>query len=73
MEEVHRILYGLSFKHVIWFIIVSIITYYITEFFLQYKLLRWIYGGTIAVIIANLYNSGDKKDAAIDVYKLITL
>ncbi len=66
-------LYPFTITHLIIFITVTAITYYITEYILKFRLLKWIYVGTLSVLIANLYKAGDDKKAARDIFKLATL
>ena len=66
-------LYPFTITHLITFTLFTAITYYITEYILKFKLLKWIYIGTLIVIIANLYRQGDDKKAAKDIFKLATL
>jgi hypothetical protein len=66
-------LYPFTFKHLFYLILFTIITTYITEYILKIRLLKWIYFGTIFVIIATLYNKGDTKDALYDAFKLATI
>lgn len=73
LASLKQMLYPFTLKHLIYFIIITGITTYITEYFLKFKLLKWIYVGTVSVIIATLYNKGDDKDVALDVFKLATL
>lgn len=63
----------LTFKHVLYLIIISIIFSYITNYLLKFKLLKWIYVGTFIILIFNLYNQGDDKTAIVDIYKLSLL
>ena len=63
----------LTIEHIIYLILFTIITTYITEYILKIRLLKWIYFGTITVIIATLYNKGDTKDALYDAFKLATI
>jgi hypothetical protein len=66
-------LYPFTITHLITFIVFTAITYYITEYILQFKLLKWIYIGTIIVLIASLYKQGDDVKAVRDIFKLATL
>jgi hypothetical protein len=65
--------YPFTIWHVLSVILVTAITYYVTEYFIGFKLVRWIYIGTIIVIGASVYKRGDSKDAVRDVFKLATL
>lgn len=59
--------------HIIYFIIGTAITIYITRYFLQFKLFKWIYVGTLIVLIATLYNQGrseDREEIAEEIFKL---
>ncbi len=69
----HDKLYPFTIWHLITVIFVTAVTYYITEYFLGFKLVRWIYIGTIIVIGASMYKRGDGQDAAKDIFKLATL
>ena len=44
--------YPTSIQHFIYIIIYLLITYYISDYFLNFKLIRWIYIGTLIVAIA---------------------
>jgi hypothetical protein len=61
-------LYPFTITHLIIFIIFTAVTYYITDYFLKFKLIKWIYFGTCLVIAANLYNQGNDKEAAKDIF-----
>lgn len=54
--DIEKKLYPFTIIHIISFIIITAITMYITDFFIQYTLIRWIYFTTIIVIVANIYN-----------------
>ncbi len=69
----HDKLYPFTIWHLITVLFVTAVTYYITEYFLGFKLVRWIYIGTLIVIGASMYKQGDGKDAAKDIFKLATL
>ena len=49
-------LYPFTIIHIIYFIIITGVTIYITKFFIQYTLIRWIYVTSIIVIVVNVYN-----------------
>ncbi len=66
-------LHPFTITHLITFTVFTAITYYITEYIIKFKLLKWIYIGTLIVLIANLYKQGDDKKAAKDIFKLATL
>lgn len=55
---VEQQIYPFTVKHILYFIIVTAVTYYITEYFIRFKLLKWIYFGTLIVIGANMLNQG---------------
>lgn len=59
-----------TLESIIYVIIFGLIIWYITDYFIQHRLIRWIYVGTIAVIGITLYNKGQKLDAAKDIFKL---
>jgi vacuolar-type H+-ATPase subunit I/STV1 len=74
VEYVRKQLYPFTISHLIYFMIITGITTYIIDYFLKYKLIRWMYMGTMIVIIASLYNDGgDKKEIATDIFKLATI
>jgi hypothetical protein len=73
IKYIHDKLYPFTIVHLISVIIITVITYYITEYFLGFRLVRWIYIGTLIVIGASMYRDGDKKDVAREVFKLATL
>jgi len=55
-EDIETQLYPFTIIHIIYFIIITGITIYITKFFIQYTLIRWIYYTSIIVIVVNVYN-----------------
>lgn len=70
--------YPTTIKHFIYIIIYLLITYYITDYFLNFKLIRWIYVGTLVVAIATLYHEpyqieGRNKKIAKDLFTLATI
>jgi hypothetical protein len=70
--------YPTSIKHFIYAIIYLLITYYITDYFLNFKLIRWIYVGTLVVAIATLYHEPYQmeernKKIAKDLFSLATI
>lgn len=66
-------LYPLTLSHIIYVIITSLILYYITEYFLRFHLIRWIYFGTLAVIAATLFHNGQPKEGAKELFKLAVI
>ena len=66
-------LYPFTITHLIGFIIFTAISYYTTEYILQFKLLKWIYTETIIVLIASIYKQHDYVKAVRDIFKLATL
>ncbi len=60
----------ISLDKIIYFIIVTVITGLIADYFLKYKLFKWLYFGTLTVIIVNLLKQGDDKEAAAEIFKL---
>jgi hypothetical protein len=70
--------YPTSIKQFIYVIIYLAITYYVTDYFLNFKLIKWIYVGTIVVAIATLYHEpyqtqGRNKKIAKDLFSLATI
>jgi|688.fasta_scaffold1143064_2 hypothetical protein len=70
IDSIKEIIYPFTFKHIIYLIIVTAVTTYILDYFLKFKLLKWIYVGTIIVTVASLYKQGNDKAAVEDVFKL---
>jgi hypothetical protein len=73
LENIKRGLAPFTLKHLIIFILSTAVTTYITNYFLQYKLLKWLYIGIITVIIASLYNQGRGDKVVVDIFKLATV
>jgi hypothetical protein len=63
----------ISLDKIIYFIIATVITGLILDYFLKYKLFKWLYFGTLTVIVINLLKQGDDKKAAADIFKLATI
>ena len=61
-EDIETQLYPFTIIHIISFIIITVITIYITKFFIQHTLIRWIYFTSIIVIVANIYNGKTPKN-----------
>lgn len=53
--------YPTSFRHLIYIAIYIAVTFYVTDFFMNFRLFRWIYLGTLAVILITVFY-GPKKD-----------
>ena len=66
-------LYPFTVWHALSVIIVTAVTYFVTEYFLGFKLVRWIYIGTIIVIAASMYRDGNEDELVRDAFKLATL
>jgi hypothetical protein len=63
-------MYKFSFEHIVYFIVITVITGAIIEYFIRYKLFKWIYFGTLIVIIVNLVKHGNDTEAATEIFKL---
>ena len=75
-EYAMKTYYPTSLRHFIYIAIYFVLTFYITDYFLNFKLIRWIYVGTLIVIIASLFREPTKeneKRITEDVFKLATL
>jgi hypothetical protein len=55
---------------ILYFIIVTVITGIIADYFLKYKLFKWLYFGTLTVIVISLLKQGNDKEAAAEIFKL---
>jgi hypothetical protein len=66
LDYMKRTLYPLTFKHIIYIALITIISTYILDYILGFRLLKWIYVGTLIVITATLYNQGKTENAAED-------
>ena len=73
IDIIKQYLYPFTFEHIFYIIIGAIISTYISDFFLSFRLLKWIYIGTLVVLVATLYKHGDNKNAAKDIFKLATI
>lgn len=73
IDYIKRKLYPFTFRHILYLILFTAVTTYIVDYILQFRLLKWIYFGTLSVIVATLYNQGDDTDAALNIFKLATL
>jgi hypothetical protein len=72
-HHITRKLYPLTIQHLVYLVIITAVTFYVTGFFLQYRLLRWIYVGTMIVAVVTLYNAGDEDDAVDYAFKLVRI
>ena len=70
LDNVKRGLYPYTLKHLIIFLLTTAITTYITEHFLRYRLIKWIYVGVVTVTIVTLYKKGDPDKLALNAYNL---
>ena len=73
VKYIENMIKPFTLKHIIYLILVTAVTTYITEYILRIRLIKWIYVGTLVVIIATLYNQGDDKDAVFDAFKFVTI
>jgi len=73
MDEIKKNLYPVTIPHLLYVIIGTGISLYVTGLFLKYKLIRWIYIGTIIVLTTTLFRQGDKEDAVKNIFKLATI
>ena len=73
VDYIKNKLYPFTFSHLIYVIITTVAVYYVTEYFLKFRLIRWVYFGTLTVIAATLFNSGEMKEGAKELFKLATL
>ena len=55
-EEIRRRIFPFTLIHLLYFIIITAFTFYITRFFLKYTLIRWMYVSSMIIIIANVYH-----------------
>jgi len=63
----------ISLDKIIYFIIVTVISGLVLDYFFKYKLFKWLYFGTLTVIVINLLKQGDDKKSAADIFKLATI
>ena len=54
-EYVERQIFPFTLQHITYFICITVITYYITDYFLQFKLFKWIYVGTVIVLGVTIF------------------
>ena len=73
ISSIREFIYPFTFQHMFLIIIGAIISTYVSDFFLSFRLLKWIYVGTLIVLITTLYKQGDNKKAAKDIFKLATI
>jgi hypothetical protein len=73
IDYVKSKLYPFTLSHLIYAVVTTVAVYYITEYFLRIRLIRWIYFGTLTVIAATLFNSGETKKGAEELFKLATI
>lgn len=73
LYHIDQRLYPYTPYHLISFVIITAATYFIIDYFLKFKLIKWIYFSTLIVLAANLYNHGNKQDAVKDIFKLATI
>jgi hypothetical protein len=73
INSIKEQIYPFTLQHLIYFIVITLLTTIILNYFLKYKLLKWIYVGTLIVIITSLYKQGDNKKVVEDVFKLATI
>jgi len=59
-EELRTRIYPLTFIHIVYVIIITILTIMVTRFFLRNTLIKWLYVSSIIIIFANIYNGKSK-------------
>lgn len=72
-EYIRQRLYPFTFEHLIYVLVFTGLTTIISEYVFRFRLLKWIYVGTMVVIAATLYNEGDDKKAVGEIFKLATV
>ncbi len=70
LRSIKSRIFPLTLSSLIYFSIFTAVNLYITEYFLKFKLFKWIYVATVIVIFASLYKLGDDEDAIKDIFKL---
>lgn len=73
VDYVKNKIYPFTLSHLIYVIITTIAVYFVTEYFLRFRLIRWVYFGTLAVVAATLFNNGESKEGAKEIFKLVTV
>jgi hypothetical protein len=73
IDYVKSKLYPFTLSHLIYAIITTVAVYYVTEYFLRIRLIRWIYFGTLAVIAATMFNNGEPAKGGAEIFKLVTI
>jgi len=73
VEGVRAQLYPFTIKHLLYFVVISGLTALISEHFFKFKLIKWIYVGTMIILAANLYKGGNTKQAAADIFRVATI
>ena len=72
-EYIRKRLYPFTLKHVIYVVVFTVLTTIVSEYVFRFRLLKWIYAGTMAVLAINVYKQGDNKKAVGDIFKLATV
>jgi hypothetical protein len=73
VDYVKNKIYPFTLTHMIYVIVTSIALYYVTEYFLRFRLIRWVYFGTLTVIAATLFNNGEPAKGGAAILNLATI
>jgi hypothetical protein len=73
IDYVKNKLYPFTLQHLIYAIVTTVAVYYVTEYFLKFRLIRWIYFGTLTVIAAALFNNGEPAKGGAEIFKIATI
>lgn len=72
-EYIRQRLYPFTFQHLIYVLVFTALTTMISEYVFRFRLLKWIYIGTMIVIAATLYSEGEDEKAVGEIFKLATV
>ena len=76
-KYVRERIYPLTLTHLIYLALLFVVTTYISNYFLRFRLIKWIYYGTLIVLFASIFQQGrdedSKKKATSEFVKLATL
>jgi hypothetical protein len=72
LEYARDKLYPFTLTHLIYVALTTVVVYFVTEYFLRFRLIRWIYFGTLTVAAAALFNDGKPREGAGEIFKMIT-
>lgn len=71
-KYVREQIYPVTFTHIVYLIVFTVISTYVTNYFLNFRVFKWLYFGSMALFTIVFFRQGEKGKAAGEVFRLAT-